>query len=232
MNYAKTSYSSIDETDPEATIGQTKSSRKKAGQWSNTKANGKIETANGGVVKEQRAEEELEMCPGGETHQGSQDNSNDHNMLKALLELKEEIKIDVESLHKRMVSLDRHIQAIILNSEMQQTSENAGTHESDYYNPRKTSDVSSNSSESLHCVPKRLSRLTKSSKVSPSPHILSPTQSSSPQHHGERNNSHESLTQESTASGATVMTTIDIPEHSTQAVNSQRKDKMKNIDIL
>ena len=132
------------------------------------------------------------------------------------------------SLHNRMSTLDRHIEAVILSSERHGAPLTIANNESDYFNGRKSPETSSNSSDSLHHVPKR--RLGKSSKVSP--HIPSPTQGSSPQHRSTRNGSHESLTQGSTTSAVTVTTTVDVSQQSPPTKNSQRKDKIKNIDIL
>ena len=226
---------------------------KSSSKWGKFMANGKSEPVSNGkaggtplsLMKASRT------IPEGEEHetqlhhkplstQHSNESVNHKELLETLLDIKYDIKKEVSALNDKMSRLDTQIEVLIKTigssypPQRRDSSPNGSSmrFESEMTETRSTSPDSNSSLK----APKRLSKLTKGSKVSPQLPALnnsgdSPVKSKSTG--SSRQDSALSITAESGASGLTLATTVDMADEETGAnPNSQRKNKISNLDML
>ena len=164
-------------------------------------------------------------------------------LLQTLLDIKQDIKRDINSLSGRMNKLDLQIEEVVHTIMAAPTRRDSGSTlriESDTLNESAKSSSSdtrsiSPDSNSSNKVFKKPSKKVKGSKVSPKPLPALNNTGSSPvkSKMGQRRESSLSLAGESGASGLTLTTTIDpMDEESSSIDNNQRKDKISNLDML
>lgn len=195
------------------------------------------------TVGEMDESEEIETQLLQEVRNSEQATETDHMLLQTLLDIKHEIKKEVESLNHRMGRLDNQIETIInsINSRAEAaTAEAAGktkrasiTQECEQKS--NTSVPTSPESTSSQKAAKKLTKLTKSSRVSPhlpSLQMSDPPNTSKTLQVERSPNPTEDSRLGVTESTVTMATTVDITETNDSIAKSQRKDKINNLDML
>lgn len=162
-----------------------------------------------------------------------------HVMLQTLLDIKQELMKEVDSLNHRMYRLDDQIDVFVKalqQPEMPVTPPTkflTETDEPSAITSPETNSTGSGSTTSLRGKNK-LTKLTKSSRVSPA-QLPALKATSSPTRSQTRSRpptvgSGSAAPSDSIISGMTVTTTVDVSQRFSE--NSQRKDKMTNLDML
>lgn len=243
------------------TISVTKASggkphEKSSSKWGKFMANGKSDPVSNGkagggtplsLMKASKSipegeEQETQLHHKPLTSQQSNDSVNHKQLLETLLDIKYDIKREVSTLNDKMSKLDSQIEVLIKTigssypPPRQDSSPNGSSmrFESEMTETRSTSPDSNSSLK----APKRLTKLTKGSKVSPQLPALNNTGDSpvkSKSTGSSRRDSAMSITAESGASGLTLATTVDMTDDdngSNVNPNSQRKNKISNLDML
>lgn len=225
------------------------------GKWDKFMSNGKAEpVANGTpgikldtlstLSKPEHREHRETQFTESKRHQPGPTAAECSMLLQTLLDIKQDIKNEVSVLSTKMNRLDTQIEAVrqivTFESSRRDSSPSGSTLriESDYLTESaksSSSDARSTSPDSNSSIKaaKRLGKLTKGSKVSPTPQVpplndtgSSPVKSKSTQ----RQESGSSL---AAVSGVTTTTTVDMGiEDLSSNDNNQRKDKMSNLDML
>lgn len=161
-----------------------------------------------------------------------------HMMLQTLVDIKQEMMKEVDTLNHRMSKLDSQIDVLVRSlhheTEMPPTLHTRMTDDSNLgSSTTKSPETVSTGSESNSSLKAVRNRLTKSSKVSPAQLPVLKAGSSSPTKASMVKNKTTTPTtvgNDSVASGLTAITTVDASH--TISENSQRKDKMSNLDML